>query len=46
MPALGLETYFLRGVGTEESRVEELSVPTVRIINSDKEPYQVEGSQD
>ncbi|XP_023340187.1 alpha-mannosidase 2 isoform X2 [Eurytemora carolleeae] len=41
VPALALETYFLRGVGTEESRVEELSVPTVRIINSDKEPYQI-----
>ena len=38
---LGLETYFIRQLKAEEEPSEELSIATVRLFHTEKQPFQV-----
>ena len=41
VPALGLQTYFVRQLKPEEGKNDEMSVATVKIFNSNAQPFQV-----
>jgi hypothetical protein len=41
VPALGLETYLVRQLRSEELPSEELHIATVRLFHIDKQPFQV-----
>jgi len=41
VPALGLQTYYVRQLKPEEGKNEEMSVATVKIFNSKGQPFQV-----
>jgi len=41
VPALGMQTYFVRQLRTEDGENEDMSIATVRIFNTGKHPFQV-----
>lgn len=42
VPALGLETFFIRPLKSDEEPSEQTSIATLRLFHSDKQPFQVE----